>query len=137
MPRTPIEPTSQRAQRGAGDARPALSSSKLLGGGVVELVAARFRILGDPSRLRLLGLLMDGERTVQELVEASGLTQTNVSRHLGLLRRDGVVGRRRDGNRAMYRITDPTIEELCALVCGGLSRRRSEDLDALQSGEGI
>lgn len=104
---------------------------------VLELVAARFRILGDPSRLRLLGLLMRGEHTVHELVEASGLTQTNVSRHLGLLRRDGVVGRRPDGNRAVYRITDPTVEKLCALVCGGLTQRRSADLDALQAGEGI
>jgi ArsR family transcriptional regulator len=104
---------------------------------VLELVAARFRILGDPSRLRLLGLLMQGEHTVQELVDASGLTQTNVSRHLGLLRRDGIVGRQRDGNRAVYRITDPTVEKLCALVCGELTQRRSADLDALQAGEGI
>lgn len=121
------------ARRRRSDAAP----SPLASDDVLELVAARFRILGDPSRLRLLGLLMEGDHTVQELVEASGLTQTNVSRHLGLLRRDAVVGRRREGNRAVYRITDPTVEKLCALVCGGLSRRRSEDLDALQSGEGI
>jgi DNA-binding transcriptional ArsR family regulator len=102
----------------------------------LELVATRFRILGDPSRLRILNLLMKGERSVQELVEASGLTQTNVSRHLGLMRRDRLVERSRDGNRALYRIIDPDIEHICAIVCGGLSQRHSEGLDAL-SGTGI
>jgi len=101
----------------------------------LELVAGRFRALSDPSRLRLLNLLMQGERSVQELVDESGLTQTNVSRHLGLLRREGVVTRNREGNRALYRIADPSIEKLCTLVCGGLSDRLSDDLDAL-SGAG-
>ena len=57
----------------------------------IELVAARFRLLGDASRLRLLRALMEGDHSVQELVEECGLSQTNVSRHLGLMRRDGVV----------------------------------------------
>ena len=97
----------------------------------LELVAARFRILGDGSRLRILNVLMDGERSVQALVDETGLSQTNVSRHLGLLRREGVVARRSDGNRALYRIQDPTLFELCRLVCGGLSGRLADELDAL------
>jgi ArsR family transcriptional regulator len=101
----------------------------------LDMVAARFRALSDPSRLRLLNLLMQGERSVQELVDESGLTQTNVSRHLGLLRREGVVARSREGNRALYRIADPSIEKLCNIVCGGLSERLTGDLDAL-SGTG-
>jgi DNA-binding transcriptional ArsR family regulator len=68
---------------------------------------------------------------VQELVEESGLSQTNVSRHLGLLRRDGIVGRVRDGNRAVYRIADPDIERLCEIVCGSLSDHLSNHLEGL------
>ncbi|MDH4017890.1 MAG: metalloregulator ArsR/SmtB family transcription factor, partial [Actinomycetota bacterium] len=92
----------------------------MLGEEAISLVAARFRALGDPSRIRLLNLLMRGEMSVQEMVEASGMSQTNVSRHLGLLRREGVVARRRDGKLAVYRIIDPNIETLCTLVCGGI-----------------
>ena len=102
----------------------------------LELVAGRFRALGDPSRLRLLNALMQREHSVQQLIEETGLTQTNVSRHLGLLRRDGIVGRRAEGNRALYRIVDPTIRKLCDLVCGGLSDRAASSVEAL-AGAGI
>jgi DNA-binding transcriptional ArsR family regulator len=102
----------------------------------IHLVAARFRALGDPSRIRLLNLLMQSESSVQELVEASGMTQTNVSRHLGLLRREGVVVRKKEGKRAVYRIADPHVEELCLLVCGAIQTHLSEGLGALQ-GQGI
>jgi len=98
----------------------------------LDLVAARFRLLGDASRLRLLRALMEGEHSVQELVEVCGLSQTNVSRHLGLMRREGVVARRAEGNRAVYSIADPTLRRLCRTVCGGLSDRMAGDLDALQ-----
>jgi DNA-binding transcriptional ArsR family regulator len=110
------------------------SKTHFLGDEALELVAARFRMLGDPSRLRLLNLLMQGERSVQELVEESGFSQTNVSRHLGLLRRDGVVTRVREGNRAVYTIADRSVEKLCTIVCGGLSIQLSDDLEAIQGG---
>jgi DNA-binding transcriptional ArsR family regulator len=97
----------------------------------LDLVAARFRALSDPSRLRLLSALMEGERSVQELVAETGLSQTNASRHLGLLRREGIVTRTSAGNRALYRIADPSVEELCHLVCGGLAERLSGRLAAL------
>lgn len=100
----------------------------------LELVATRFRLLGDPSRLRLLNLLMQGESSVRNLVGASGLSQANVSRHLGLLRRDGLVGRSRRGNLALYRITDPDIERLCDIACGGLAQRHSQDAEAFGPG---
>ncbi len=103
---------------------------RLLRPEALELVATRFRLLGDPSRLRLLNLLMRGESSVQDLVAASGLTQTNVSRHLGLLRHDGIVERNRHGNQALYRIMDPDIERLCDIVCGGLAQRHSQDAEA-------
>jgi len=109
-----------------------------MSGEAVELVAARFRVLADTSRLRLLDLLMEqGEASVQGLVERSGLSQTNVSRHLGLLRREGLVARTRDGNRALYRIADPSVEKLCRLVCGGISDQLAGGLDAMQVGDGI
>ena len=97
----------------------------------LPLVAARFRALADPSRLHLLATLMGGERSVQALVEATALSQTNVSRHLGVLRREGIVARRREGNRAVYRIVDASVVQLCQLACGGLTGRLSQELEAL------
>jgi DNA-binding transcriptional ArsR family regulator len=103
----------------------------LLGEAAVELVAARFRALGDPARLRILNALTARELSVQELVQATGLEQPNVSKHLGLLRREGIVARRSDGNRAFYRIVDPSVLELCEVVCGGLAERLAGALEAL------
>jgi DNA-binding transcriptional ArsR family regulator len=102
----------------------------------LELVAARFRVLGDGSRLRLLNMLMQGEASVQNLVEASGLSQTNVSRHLGLLRRERLVVRTRVGNRALYRVSDPSVEKLCRIVCGGIGDQLAGGLDALNLSRG-
>ena len=118
--------TGKSAGQGAVEAHPLLSEE------AVGLVAARFRALGDASRVRLLNLLMQGEASVQDLVAASGLTQTNVSRHLGLLRREGVVARRKDGNRAVYSIADPNIVTMCELVCGALETRLGDGLAAMQ-----
>jgi len=107
------------------EAHPLLSAEAL------RLVASRFGALSDPSRLRILNQLMQGESGVQELVEATGFEQPNVSRHLSVLRREGIVERRADGNRALYRIQDPTIVQLCEIVCGGLTGRLTETLEAL------
>jgi DNA-binding transcriptional ArsR family regulator len=99
------------------------------------LVAARFRALGEPSRLRLLTALMDGERSVQALVAETGFEQPNVSRHLALLRREGIVERRGEANRAYYRIRDRTVVVLCRMVCDGLAGRLADQLDALPDPE--
>lgn len=108
----------------------------------IRLVAARFRALSDPTRLRLLNTLMQGESSVQGLVEMTGLEQSNVSRHLSVLRREGIAARRSEGNRAVYSIHDPTIAQLCEIVCGGLEGMLTGDLEALPDarlwkGEGI
>jgi DNA-binding transcriptional ArsR family regulator len=100
---------------------------------LVELIAERFRILGEPMRIRLLDTLRDGEATVQELEEAVGASQQNVSKHLGVLLRAGIVARRKEGNFAVYSIADEAIFSLCEEVCGGLYRQVSE-LDALLKG---
>ena len=95
----------------------------------LQLVSARFRALGDPSRLAIVNRLMNGERSVQELLADTGLTQTNLSRHLGVLRQVGIVARRSDGNRAFYRIDDPCWSEVCETVCGSLADQLAQDLD--------
>ncbi len=97
----------------------------------LALVAARFRVLSDPKRLRILNLLMQGESSVQDLTDAAGLEQPSVSRHLAQLRSEGIVQRRAEGNRAIYCIHDPTIIEICETVCSGLAAQLSEGLQAL------
>ena len=97
----------------------------------LAMIATRFRVLSDPNRLRILNLLMEGERSVGDLAESTGFDQPSVSRHLALLRREGIVARRAEGNRAFYRINDATVVQLCEVVCGGLADRLAEDLDAL------
>jgi DNA-binding transcriptional ArsR family regulator len=97
---------------------------------LVELIAQRFRYLGEPTRIRLLDRLRDGEATVGELQEAVGASQQNVSKHLALLLQAGIVAREKRGTASLYSIADETVFELCELVCGGL-RRRLDDLESL------
>jgi DNA-binding transcriptional ArsR family regulator len=89
----------------------------------VELIAQHFRVLGDPTRIKLLDQLRTGEATVLELTALVGTTEQNVSKHLGVLQRAGIVGRRRQGNFSYYSIADEAVFELCEHVCGTLTRR--------------
>ncbi len=83
-----------------------------------ELIAARFRALADPTRLRILDQLRRHEEaSVGELTEALGTSQQNVSKHLGALRAEGFVARRKRGTSSLYRIADPTVLELCDRLC--------------------
>ena len=93
---------------------------------VVELVAQRFRALGDPLRIRLVEQLMEGEASVGELVIATGAGQQNVSKHLGVLLHAGVVGRRKQGTSVYYRIIDDAVYNLCEQVCASLERQHAE-----------
>ena len=99
---------------------------KSLPPGALELVAARFRMLSEPMRLRLLNELRGGERTVTQLVEASGAGQANVSKHLGLLADAGMVSRRKEGLNVNYFITDESLFELCDIVCGRIQKELAE-----------
>lgn len=85
-------------------------------------VAERFRALGEPARLALLDALRDGPLSVTELVAATGQTQANASRHLGVLHSAGLVSRRRDGAYVYYDVADPEVWQLCELICGRLKR---------------
>jgi ArsR family transcriptional regulator len=90
---------------------------------LVELIAERFRALAEPTRIKLLDRLREGEATVLELTALVGTTQQNVSKHLVLLQHAGIVARRKHGNYAYYRIIDETVYTLCEAVCGSLQNR--------------
>jgi DNA-binding transcriptional ArsR family regulator len=93
---------------------------------LLELVAYRFRVIGEPMRIRLLEQLRDGPATVGQLVDALGATQQNVSKHLGVLHRAGVLSREKQGTSVRYAIADTTVFELCELVCGRLRQQIHE-----------
>jgi DNA-binding transcriptional ArsR family regulator len=89
---------------------------------LLALVAERFKVLAEPARLELLHALRSAELTVSDLVEATGLGQANVSKHLQLLHAHGYVRRRRDGLYTRYRLADPDVFRLCDIVCGRIGR---------------
>ena len=97
---------------------------------LIELVAQRFRVLGEPMRIKLLDRLREGDATVGELQSALGATQQNVSKHLSILHGAGLVARVKEGNHVRYSITDPSVFELCDQVCGGV-RRQLGELEAI------
>jgi DNA-binding transcriptional ArsR family regulator len=90
---------------------------------LVDLVAERFHALGEPTRIRLLDRLREGDATVLELTAAAGTTQQNASKHLGILHRAGILDRRKEGNFVYYSIADTSILMLCEVVCGSIQRR--------------
>ena len=100
---------------------------------LAELVAQRFRVIGEPMRIRLLDQLRDGERSVGDLADVLSATQQNVSKHLGVLHQAGIVSRRKDGNRVLYAIADDSVFALCETVCGGLARQVAEIAQLLEA----
>jgi DNA-binding transcriptional ArsR family regulator len=92
-------------------------------GDLVELIARRFRALGEPMRIRLVDQLRDGEATVGELSQALDASQQNISKHLAVLADAGILGRRKDGTRVYYRIVDEGVLTLCEDVCGSLQQQ--------------
>jgi DNA-binding transcriptional ArsR family regulator len=102
---------------------------------LVELIARRFRVIGEPMRIRILDHLRDEDASVHELTIALGASQQNVSKHLRVLLEAGIVGRRKEGNSAYYSISDPSVFALCEEVCGGVQRQLAE-LSALVEGAG-
>ena len=86
----------------------------------LELIAQRFRAMGEPMRLRLLMQLQEGERTVSELVGQMQTSQANISKHLNVLAVCGLLVRRKQGLNVFYAIADPNIFNMCDMVCGNL-----------------
>jgi DNA-binding transcriptional ArsR family regulator len=97
---------------------------------VVELIARRLRVIAEPTRIKLLDRLRTAEATVQELTDAVGSTQQNVSKHLAVLTDSGIVARRRHGSVLRYRVIDESVYRLCEEVCGSVARQ-ADDLKAL------
>lgn len=95
-------------------------SRKALSPETLEVIAERFKALAEPARLHILAALREGELTVTELVEATGLGQANVSKHLGLLLAAGFVRRRKEGLFSYYRLADQDVFRLCDIMCGRL-----------------
>ncbi len=90
---------------------------------LMELVAARFRALGEPARLQIISSLRRGEQSVNDLVDETGLGQANVSKHLQILHSLGFVGRRKEGLFVYYRLADTSVFRVCDIMCGRIESR--------------
>jgi DNA-binding transcriptional ArsR family regulator len=104
---------------------PKNTSRQTLSSEAIELIAARFHALGEVSRLKLIVAVGNGEKNVSQLVEATGLSQANVSRHLQTLTDAGILVRRKEGVCVFYSTVDPTVFNLCEVVGTSLQKRLS------------
>lgn len=102
---------------------------------LAELIARRFRLLAEPTRVRLLDRLRDGEATVNELSEALGGSQQNISKHLAMLAEAAILARRKEANFVYYRIADDGVFALCDHVCGSV-QQQLQALNRLVAGAG-
>lgn len=89
----------------------------------LDQVASYFQALSEPTRLRILTLLRSGERNVGDLAELCEYTSANISRHLAILSKHGLVARENRGTSVYYRIADESVYALCDLVCGSIARQ--------------
>lgn len=101
----------------------ARSKRRLMTPEALALVAARFKVLAEPLRLRILQALESGEMSVNEITEAVESTQPNVSKHLKMLQEAGLVARRQEGNTVYCSIADETVFEICDVVCSSIRVR--------------
>ena len=99
----------------------------------LEMVAARFRAMGEPLRLRILQQLERGQLSVSALAQRVVSTQPNVSKHLRVLQDAGLVSRRQQGTSAFYSIADEMVIELCDMVCSRLRDRLEAQVGALKA----
>lgn len=94
---------------------------QILDDSALTQVAAYFRALSEPTRLRILNTLREGARNVTQITEQTGCGQANVSKHLSVLFDAGLVTRSTQGTSAYYAIADAATFELCDLVCGNVA----------------
>jgi len=90
---------------------------------LLERIADRLKAMADPMRLKILHVLQNGEHCVNEILHEVGGSQANVSKHLSVLKRAGLVDCRRKGILAYYRIDDPEVFEICKICCDGLDHQ--------------
>jgi DNA-binding transcriptional ArsR family regulator len=98
-------------------------NKQMLTPAALGLIAARFKVLAEPLRLRMLIALSDGELSVTEIAEAVEASQPNISKHLKMLQDAGLVTRRQEGNTAYCSVADESVFELCDVVCSSLRKR--------------
>jgi DNA-binding transcriptional ArsR family regulator len=91
-----------------------------------DAVAAYFSVLSEPTRLRIMHAICEQEKTVSQIVEELGATQTNISRHLNMMHRSGVLARRKEGNQVYYRAADAEMVEICRSVCSRIAAQLDE-----------
>ncbi len=108
------------------------NGKRVLSSEALRLVANRFKALSEPTRLKLIMALREGERNVGDLVLATGSTQANVSRQLQTLTQAGILGRRKEGLKVYYFIADRGVFDLCEVVCGSLQAHFEERAKALR-----
>jgi DNA-binding transcriptional ArsR family regulator len=97
-----------------------------------KLKSEFFKTLGHPARIRILELLVGGQRSVGELLPEIGIESSNLSQQLGILRRAGVVDACKDGNTVIYSIASPDIAELLAVARKVLTRMLSDRVAVLE-----
>jgi DNA-binding transcriptional ArsR family regulator len=111
-------------------------SGKRLAPETLVAVADRFKVLAEPARLSVLNELRSGPRSVSGLIDATGLSQANLSKHLQLLHAHGFVSRQRQGLFTIYRLADRSVFALCDIMCGQLKRRADEQVTRLRQVSG-
>lgn len=108
-------------------------SNKRLAPETIGAVADRLKVLAEAARLSVLNELRSGPRSVSELIADTGLSQANLSKHLQVLHTHGFVSRRRQGLFVIYQLADPSVFELCDIMCGQLKRRAGEQMTRLRA----
>ncbi|MBX3587225.1 MAG: winged helix-turn-helix transcriptional regulator [Ramlibacter sp.] len=104
------------------------ASDAAASGRVFELAAELFGVLSTPMRLRILSALCDGERSVTQLLEKIDTTQPNLSQHLNVLYRSGVLAKRKEGTQVIYRVQSEKAVTLCRAVCTQIAIEVDEPL---------
>ena len=115
---SPSSPTKNSVARGFADGLSKKQLSPAQMEALLKEVSAFFAVLAEPSRLRIMYALCDGEKSVSEVIEISNSSQANVSRHLGTLHQAGILARRKVGTTVYYSICDDATLEICQRVCG-------------------
>lgn len=97
----------------------------------LDQVADYFRALAEPQRLKILNAVREAPRNVSDLTELLGCSQANVSKHLALLAKVGLLERESRGTNVYYRIADKRTYQLCDLVCGQIAQRLMEQMQGM------
>jgi DNA-binding transcriptional ArsR family regulator len=101
---------------------------------LLERIADRLKAIADPMRLRILHTLQAGEHNVNDILGLVGSSQANVSKHLAVLKKAGLVDCRREGTSIFYFISDPEVFDICRICCDGLERQINADRAAIEQG---